>query len=198
MGKCYRASALAQYATLPSFTFSKYTEGFSIAFWFYFDVAAENTATELLHRSAKIFAFTSGSGANDTLSMGRDGMSLDARFSVRQGTQENTTIVSGGFPSRQRIHSTWCLQQTGNGSSTWYIYQNGVLNTTAASFLYPQRILTANDISWSPWAEAYQEGYFKGKLDEFGIYPFLLNLAEARLVFNSTAISVRSASPCMI
>jgi hypothetical protein len=50
--------------------------------------------------------------------------------------------------------------------------------------------LSTNFITWSAWADAYQEGYFVGRIDSFGLYGFVLNDLQAQLVYSSNAASV--------
>jgi hypothetical protein len=188
VGKCYKATGIGQYATVPPLDLHTYEEGFCISFWFYFDFPGGTQDPR--HNSARIFDFGNGMGM-DNIVVGRESLSTTIRFSVWQGASESKTSIGDGFLNQQWMHYVWCLKKVGNGSSSlWDIYRNGVARIKGMPLFHPVRRLSTNFIAWSSWSDAFQAGFFLGRIDNFGIYPYVLNSAEALAIYSSTTSNV--------
>ncbi len=88
-------------------------------------------------------------------------------------------------------HITWSLSRSTPTASSGlhYVYANGVFKTSS-NMNYPIRTSSINYIAKSHWAS---DAMYKGDMDSFTIYPWVLRDSDAKFLFESTGIMV-----CMI
>jgi hypothetical protein len=173
-GKCIQLdSNQQQYVLLPPMDFTGLSRGFSFSFWFRHDAGVSENAHQ-----ARVFDFGNGANVNNIL-FGKNQHSNDAVMCI-YGSNSMCTTISQGFVQYTWYHYVWVVQRTSatSTSSTWRVYQNGKLVSETANAPYPSAATRLNYIGRNHWNEAW----FKGKVDSFGIFPSPIQSDQAALL----------------
>ena len=150
-------SNTSSYISIPTLALNTYTNGLTIAFWFY----------------------RSGTGTETFLTFGSDAMKI---ISFGTGTQYNMYFEIAGYNIIYTFTTinTWnhfaiTLTYSTNNTSTWKLYIDGILNSTYTNKPYPTTTYSTNSI-----------GQITGYMDDFRIYQNVLSDAEILNVSNNT------------
>jgi hypothetical protein len=172
VGRCISFNGNQQYISLPRMDFSSLSSGFSFSFWFKNEAGGNNWA--------RIFDFGNGAGA-DNIAFSQYGSSTDTFLQLWASSTRSSAVVSQGFPLNAWSHYVWVVQRTGS-SSTWRVCLNGQLVLEVSYMLYPTSATNLNYIAKSNW----NDPYFLGKLDSFGIFQQPLDQPQAVMLFQGT------------
>jgi hypothetical protein len=150
-------SNTSSYISIPTLSLNTYTNGLTIAFWFY----------------------RSGTGTETFLTFGNDTMKI---ISFGTGTQYSMYFEIAGYNIIYTFTTinTWnhfaiTLTYSTNNTSTWKLYIDGILNSTYTNKPYPTTTYSTNSI-----------GQITGYMDDFRIYQNVLSDAEILNVSNNT------------
>ncbi len=173
-------SSLQQYVSLPALDFTGLSQGFSFSFWFKNEVT-NNANTNF----ARIFDFGNGAGSNNIL-FGQYGTSNDAFMQIFTSNGNPSTSISQGFLLNTWFHYIWVIQRQSATStlSTWRVYQNSKLVAELANMQYPTAATRLNYIARNHWNQAW----FKGKVDSFGIFQSPVQAGQVALLQGQAAI----------
>ena len=153
-------SNTSSYISIPTLSLNTYTNGLTIAFWFY----RSGTATETF--------LTFGNGA----------MQIYSFYNSNLPNEYNMYFVVSSNQIYYTFNSinTWnhfaiTLTYSTNNTSTWKLYIDGILNSTTLNKPYPTTTYSTNSI-----------GQITGYMDDFRIYQNVLSDSEILNVSNNT------------
>jgi hypothetical protein len=176
VGRCLALSGVEQYLVLPAMDLSV-LPAFSISVWF---------KDEGSGAGAKICSFSNGP-THDRLVMSKQGSTTDLSLVIGNGIGAglvlDSFILTGGFPLNTWVHYVWTAEKNGT-KSTWKLYQNGVLVSTALNKQYP---ITFSSLNYIGKSVLTSDAEFKGKVDSFMIVPFALQPGQISLLFQATS-----------
>ena len=150
-------SNTSSYISIPTLSLNTFTNGLTIAFWFY----------------------RTGTGGHDFLYFGDNSMKI---YSHGTGTEYNMYFEIPGytniyytFPTINTLnHFAVTLTYSTNNTSTWKLYVDGILNKTQLNEPYPTTTYSTNYI-----------GKITGYMDDFRIYQNILSDAQVLILSNS-------------
>jgi hypothetical protein len=172
-------AASSQYALSSNFTPT--TNGLTIAFWY----KSNGTGSW-----GRIMDFGNGAGVYNILIAATAGTSNQLSMQVwnSSGTAPNIYLTDINYNDNVWRHIVWTLTYApaDSNTSTWRVYVNGSLNTTATNY-YPDPAIKRTNcyLGRSNWAG---DAYYNGNIDEFRIYDSVLSATDAAALYNNTMV----------
>jgi hypothetical protein len=171
------ASASSQYLQTANFTPT--TAGLSFAFWYKSNASGS---------WARIFDFGNGPASNNIFCSINGGNSNYLYFEDFYGSvPTNVTLSDISYNDNTWRHVVWTLSHAvaGSATSTWNIYINGVLKTTATAKSYPNPTVTKtiSYIGRSNWSADF---YYNGNIDDFRIYNSVLTASQVNTIYSGS------------
>jgi hypothetical protein len=169
-----------QSVSLPPMDFTSLPQGFSFSFWFKHEApSTEYTA------GTRIFDFGNGRGANNIV-FGKYGSSMDAIMYIFSPNGNGELSIQQGFLPYTWFHVVWVVQRaTASSSCIWRLFQNGQLVSQVGG-VYPTAATRLNYIGRNHW----NDPWFKGKIDSFGIFQRPILQEQAALFALKGSITV--------
>ena len=152
-------SNTSSYISIPTLSLNTYTNGLTIAFWFYRTETATETFLTFGNGAMKIYSFYNSNYPNEY-----------NMYFVVSSNQIYYTFNSINTWNHFAITLTYST----NNTSTWKLYIDGILNSTTLNKPYPTTTYSTNYI-----------GKITGYMDDFRIYQNILSDAQVLILSNS-------------
>jgi hypothetical protein len=171
------ASASSQYLQTANFTPT--TAGLSFAFWYKSNASGS---------WARIFDFGNAPASNNIFCSINGGNANYLYFEDFNGAvPTNVTISDTNYNDNTWRHVVWTLSYAvvGSNTSTWNIYVNGTLKTTASTKSYPNPAVTRT-ISYIGRSNWVADAYYNGNIDDFRIYNTVLTAPQVTTIYSGS------------
>ena len=158
-------SNTSSYISIPTLALNTYTNGLTIAFWFYKSGAETETFLSFGNSAMKIYSFYVSPNT----------------YNMYFGIAGNTNIFYRFTTINTWNHFAITLTYSTNNTSTWKLYIDGILNSTTLNKPYPTTTYSTNSI-----------GKITGYMDDFRIYQNVLSDAEILTLKNTTINNIQN------
>jgi hypothetical protein len=177
-------SSNLQYLSLPQIPGATFTTttGLSISVWFKMNTNPPNNRTF-------IFDLGVGTTSNNNIALYAADTSngiLTFRTWLNASTSNIFNYAGVNFNDNTWHHIVWTFTYVSASITTWNIYVDGSLAITQNVTNFPLTAArTACYLGTSAWHVAGQAGYnnYRGGIDEFYIFPRILNATDARMLY---------------